>query len=99
MSTKIIQLTGFKTGSGIELSGTAAVGQMLVVKEVDENGTPTLWEVIDKPSGIEISESAVGQVIMVKAVDENSIPIEYEGLTVVDGNEVLFYGDGNEVAY
>lgn len=99
MSTKRIQLTGFKAGSGIELSGTATVGQMLVVKEVDENGTPTLWEVVNKPSGIDISESDIGQVVIVKAVDENGIPTEYEGLTVVDGNEVLFYADGNEVSY
>ena len=124
MSTKKIQLTGFKAGSGvyigsgdmpedyniqidpegdatelIEAPAKATVGQMLAVTEVDENGKPTKWEAVDKPLGINIGAASVGQVVIVNAVDSAGIPTEYEGMDVVDGNEALFYADGNEVAY
>ena len=38
------------SGSGIEVSG-AEVGQILKVKEVDENGVPTAWETAEMPTG------------------------------------------------
>ena len=34
----------------IPVPATAAVGQMIVVKAIDENGKPTEWEVVDVPS-------------------------------------------------
>ena len=37
-------------GGGIEVSG-AEVGQILKVKEVDENGVPTAWETAEMPTG------------------------------------------------
>lgn len=83
----------------IEAPATAKVGQMLAVTEVDANGKPIKWAAVDKPLGINIGSAAVGQAVIVKAVDANGIPTEYQGIDVVDGNEALFYADGNEVAY
>ena len=36
-----------KTGEAIQIPLTASVGQVLVVKAVDENGKPTEWETVD----------------------------------------------------
>jgi hypothetical protein len=50
-------------------------------------------------NGVNIENAEVDQVLIIKTVDENGIPTEYEGMTVIDGNTVLFYADGNEVVY
>lgn len=49
-----------ESGSGIEVSG-AEVGQILKVKEVDENGVPTAWETAEMPKSI--TEDRVSQMI------------------------------------
>ena len=41
---------GMNSGGGIKVSG-AKVGQILKVKEVDENGVPTAWETAEMPVG------------------------------------------------
>lgn len=36
------------SGGNVNLTGSAAPGQMIIVKTVDENGTPTEWKAIDR---------------------------------------------------
>lgn len=45
-------------GSGVDV--TAAVGQTIIVKEVDENGKPTAWEAVDRTHW---SEETVGDLV------------------------------------
>ena len=46
-----VDFSEFDTRSKITSPYTAEVGQIIVVKSVDENGKPTEWECVDMPSG------------------------------------------------
>lgn len=69
------------------LPETAQVGQVAVVKEVDDNNRVKKWEVVDLPSGGGVSDlsgyvkapatAAAGQVLAVKSVDSNGKPSDW----------------------
>lgn len=42
----------------IPVPATATVGQMIVVKAVDESGKPTEWEAVDTPKAIAVADAA-----------------------------------------
>ena len=46
-----------KTGEAIPIPSTASIGQVLVVKAVDENGKPTEWETVDAVDAMVVSSS------------------------------------------
>lgn len=53
-----------ESGGSLEVSG-AAVGQMVVIKAVDENGVPTAWEAADVPDeGVMLSGSGVPATVV-----------------------------------
>lgn len=65
----------------IPTPNTASVGQTIVVKEVDENGKPILWEAADFPSGgsnsfrtlITVEEDTAGGLVV-------SVPVSWENI-------------------
>lgn len=54
VTTSTIEFIGGEGNSGITPPATAAIGQVLSVKNVDSNNAPIEWETIDLPSGLEI---------------------------------------------
>ena len=81
------------TKNKIDKPSTGNVGQVLVVKSVDNTGAPTEFEAKDAPSSLpKVSSSDNGKVLQV--VDGSWSAVE-----VVDGNTVLFYADGNGEVY
>lgn len=69
------------------LPETAQVGQVAVVKEVDDNNRVKKWEAVDLPSGGGVSDlsgyvkapatAAAGQVLAVKSVDSGGKPSDW----------------------
>ena len=69
------------------LPETAQVGQVAVVKEVDDNNRVKKWEAVDLPSGGGVSDlsgyvkapdtAAAGQVLAVKSVDSSGKPSDW----------------------
>ena len=70
----------------------AEVGQVIVVKAIDENGKPIEWECINFPStGLPMPSTAeVGQFIVVSTVDENGNVTATEAITLPDAEEASF---------
>lgn len=56
----------------VEAPETATVGQTIVVKEVDENGKPVLWEAADFPSGGGGSNNGCGVFDILTTLEEDA---------------------------
>lgn len=73
----------------IPVPATAAIGQMIVVKAVDENGKPTEWEVVDVPSAPVTSVNGLtGEVQLtipeVKEYTVNGVSADESGNITID---------------
>ena len=73
----------------IPVPATAAVGQMIVVKAIDENGKPTEWEVVDVPSAPVTSVNGLtGEVQLtipeVKEYTVNGVTADESGNITID---------------
>lgn len=79
------------------LPETAQVGQVAVVKEVDDNNRVKRWEAVDLPSGGGSSDlsgyvkapatAAAGQVLAVKSVDSNGKPSDWVAVRLTNLGE------------
>ena len=82
-------------GTGISLGLTsAAVGQIIKVKAVDNTGKPTAWEVADMPSVQNWAKvnmtGTVGQFIAVSAVDDGGNVTAIAPVTIPNAEEASF---------
>lgn len=80
-----IDLDDDESTSFVEAPPTAAVGQAIVVKAVDESGKPTEWEAVNLPSGtggwrllneITLEESEVTEVSFTEDIEGNPFSCE-----------------------
>ena len=74
-------------GDAIPVPASAEVGQVIMVKSVDENGKPVEWET-DYPSGsggFVVTGATVGQTVKISAVDENGVPTAWESVEFPSG--------------
>ena len=79
------------------LPETAQVGQVAVVKEVDDNNRVKRWEAVDLPSGGGVSDlsgyvkapatAAAGQVLAVKSVDSSGKPSDWVAVRLTNLGE------------
>lgn len=73
--------------SFVESPTTAEVGQMLVVKAVDENGVPTEWEVSDVASGD--GASSASSFVMEITLEEEVTGIVLELPAILDNIKIM----------
>lgn len=69
-------------GTSVPAPASAAVGQIVKVKAVDDAGKITETEAVDMPTGTNLSlgitSAAVGNIIKVKSIDANGKPTSWE---------------------
>ena len=88
-------------GTGVNVTGGAAIGQMIVVKAVDEKGKPTEWEAVDKPVHIANVRVDRGRYFFVDGNHETLLNAYNSGATVgLNANGYMYYlanvdGDNN----
>lgn len=81
-------------GSGVSV--TAQPGQLIIVKEVDENGNPTAWEAVDRTHWVEQGE-------MVEILPETTLTVDDDGIAqaaptgeMVPGETYIINWNGTE---
>lgn len=70
----------------------AAVGQIVKIAAVDENGAPTAWEPVDLPSG---GSSADWELVVDVTLEEDVVRLDFEGLNAKELS-FSFYGRLNK---
>ena len=89
---------------GIPVPETAAVGQTVVVKTVDENGKPTEWEPVNLPEGLPNPEELIsGQPLVPFYNPESGVPGSWgqdafipANVAASAGQSVRWTGDNDE---
>lgn len=89
---KKLQVLGKFGKGGVEIPGGAKVGQMIVVKTVDENGKPTEWEAVDNPAYIANVRIDRGRYFFVDGNHETLLNAYNSGATVgLNANGYMYY--------